>query len=176
MSDLPHVYTTDIQFQESECFAAPTQFSAQRLGQNINFLLGEFGPLFTLLTSIANDGAKFVPFTADGTYGPGSNTIYTSAETLIGAIIQISPIRSSEPTSALDTGPFSPPVITYGPPIPIIAAWDGAPNNRTYMFDVGVGSIKAGARILSNPTWNDVSLLISGGTQAFSISGVAIHG
>jgi len=107
LSDLPHTYTSDIQFQETEVFSADTEYIAQRMGQNTNYLLDVFPPIASQLATIQATAAKFDIFTASGNYGVGVHTLFVGTGPMAFAILYPQSVYSNPTAGSTTSAGFS---------------------------------------------------------------------
>lgn len=168
MTDLDHTYTSDISFQETFAFSADTQFSSQREGQNINFLLDQFDPITTALNTIDATAGKFTTFSGNFNLVAGDNVIYNGAVSLDFAILFISP--ASDNFNIGKTG-FGLGTDIPGPPVPIfvhrrIVATTNVP------FQAGSALIRPS--VAYNPTYLGIIINANGGTNV-NVTGIIAY-
>lgn len=162
MTDLPHTYNGDITFGETQDKIAVTEFTAQKLGQNINYLIDVYPPLVAEIDAVAAAVAKI----ADVNTGWG------------GGFADPAPIFST-PTGAAMKGallwvpgtfganPFGFGTIDQQGAIPIVTV---TPNDAHNIFyKLGGGFFKFFI------TGNTCFIHASGGTGSFSITGIQFY-
>lgn len=158
---MPHVYTSDIEEQESEVYAAASEFTAQRMGSNNNYLLDKFPSLNSQLTSIQSSALQFSSFSFSGSISPGFTVIYTAPSPIYFALIYPVPVVTNVGTSD-SIGPTPNP----GPTIPIVIM---RAINSFQSFPYEFGNIKFD--IIAFPAWTQIQINSAMG-RSLSVTGV----
>lgn len=166
MSDLPHTYTSDINFPEAQVDAADTQFLAQRLGRNTNYLLDRAPALQAELNAIAP--VFFDPVDFSGSYSTGDHILATESYLIYNAILFVTPGFTAPRIAGGGFGGV------LGPPIPIVIQQSVTSLQRNWVYGGSGGSGDFAFDIFNSPAFDELVFHTNGG-GAYTITGWLIH-
>lgn len=170
MTDLPHLYTSDIQFQETIVDAADTQFDIQRMGQNCNYLIDNVAPTVAALNAIAAKIARCTPFNASGFKPNGDSLLFDNSGLPIYLILAlVQPGQTNTAQSSATGGFFM--TFVQGPPIPTLGIGNAPTFDPNVGYNFGGGAWKI---FINQPSYSQAFIHLAG-AGTFNIYGIAIH-
>ncbi len=100
MTDLSHDYDSDVTYQETQVKIADTEFAAQKLGQDTNYLLDAYQPISDELDILNASVALVANVNTSWGGADGTNALFTTPNgaDMVGAILFVPQMVSGPPT------------------------------------------------------------------------------